>query len=119
MTLASALRTLVNLDISTDVKEAHLNSFYQRHMADPVQELESLGLLVRRDPSCGTHLPVQLSSTQHNDLLAGLEGLREHDKRQFRLPKTPQHVTPPAPPGQAARRTDLTKRAWNWLKRDR
>lgn len=87
MALATALQTLVELDIPADVRTQHLETFYQRHMADPVEELDSLGLLEDIDPTQGSHRPVSLTSSQRNDLQSALKSIRTQDKRTFMPPR--------------------------------
>lgn len=87
MALATALKTLVELDLPPEVKSRHLEAFYQRHMADPVEELDSLGLLEHIDPTRGSHRPTSLTSAQRASLTAALAAIRQQDKRDYMPPR--------------------------------
>ncbi|WP_206064984.1 glycosyltransferase family 2 protein [Nocardioides sp. JQ2195] len=92
MALATALKTLVELDLPADVKTRHLETFYQRHMADPVEELDSLGLLERIDPTRGSHRPEPLTRDQRDTLAAALDAIRLEDKRNYMPPRAKLRV---------------------------
>lgn len=89
MGLAKALRTLVSMEIPEDVKSRHLSDFYQRHMADPIDELDSLGLLMTIDPRGGGHVPAPLATRRLAALRQELEAMRGQDKEQFVPPRAP------------------------------
>jgi hypothetical protein len=109
MGLAQELKDLVNAGLVAEVKAARLSDFYQRHMADPVNELASLGLLREVDPSSGIHTPTPLPPEQRNALVTALEAVRDQDKTRLLPPKAGQ-----AAPGDGGKpqARDVARSLW-------
>lgn len=87
--LATALRTLVEMELDEETRSRYLARFYDRHMADPVEDLGALGLLERRPHLSRGHRPTPLGPERRDALRAALEAWRTQDKRQFVPPQDP------------------------------
>lgn len=83
MQLATALKAVVHKELSAEQRARVFELIYERHMADPVDLLDGLGLLTEVDPLQGGHRPEQLPEAEHARLTGLLEALRGEDKWQF------------------------------------
>lgn len=92
MALATALKTLIELDLPSETRTRHLETFYRRHMADPVEELDSLGFLERIDPTEGSHQPAPLTTAQRRGLKDALKAIRREDKRNYMPPRAKKRI---------------------------
>lgn len=98
MSLATALRTLVGMEIDEETRSRYLARFYDLHMADPVDDLAGLGLLESRPPLSHGHRPQPLDASRRDALAAAIEHLRTQDKKRFVPPKDPaKGETAPGP----------------------
>lgn len=85
-TTASALRTLVGLDLPPAVARDYLTRIYARTTADDVATLADLGLLVTVDPTAGRHRPTPLTDVRRQELADALTRAAAHDKRSYDVP---------------------------------
>lgn len=79
--LRAALGTLAGLDIEESRRRELLLEIYRRHVADDVELLDGLGLLVRPQRSRHQHRPRKLDRGDRKDLEDLLQQLRRADKR--------------------------------------
>lgn len=100
--LATALKKLVELDLPTDVKSHYLTQFYERHMAEPIEDLARLGLLEEIDVRQGDHRAQLLTAEQRAGLRARIETVRPEDKRSY-MPPSRAQAEEGSPPGGGSR----------------
>lgn len=76
-TLATAVRGLIELDISAEARRDVMLELFDRHVRDDVELLDRLGLLVRMTPAEGEHRPSVADGVvaEVADRLRALEGL--------------------------------------------
>ncbi|QCX28179.1 glycosyltransferase family 2 protein [Nocardioides jishulii] len=72
-------------DLREHEKEAEYRRLFDEHVADPVDRLEELGLLVHVDASRGTHEPVPLPAEAAELVRTRLASLRGESKLRFRF----------------------------------
>lgn len=75
--LAAAVRGALSLEITSDLRREVLTELFDRHVADDLERLDRLGLLVRADPTLGRHRPSTSAGLGESvkSLLAGMAGV--------------------------------------------
>lgn len=102
-TTASALRTLVGLDLSPELARDYLTRIYQQTTADDVPTLADLGLLVAVDPAAGGHRPAELTDVRRQELADALARAAAQDKRSYDVPTGRPGAAEPAGRGRRSR----------------
>ncbi len=82
MRLATALKTLVHKQLPAEQADRFLTQIYEDYMADPVDVLDGLGLLVEVDVYAGDR-PPPVADADRERIGVVLEALRGEDKWQF------------------------------------
>ena len=80
---ARALRALIGRDLSDDVRAKYLRQIYATYIADDLDVLHELGMLISLDPLAGKHLPQALDASQQAALDDKVAAMREEPKAQF------------------------------------
>ena len=83
---AQALTHLVNSDLDPAVRTKYLERIYELTVADDVETLADLGLLLEVDPLADPQQPRDLPAGARETLAARVEELSSHDKRPFYVP---------------------------------
>jgi hypothetical protein len=87
-TLADAVRSLLALDLETDVERELLLQLFARARADDVETLSRLGVLEEIDIAQGKHEPEPVPADAHRRLLAAYAKVRDRRKQAFAHPST-------------------------------
>ncbi|MEG3614554.1 glycosyltransferase family 2 protein [Isoptericola haloaureus] len=82
-TVLGAVRALRATDLDTDRRRELLAEIYDRSVADPVDALDELGLLVRPDPARHAYAPRTIDRTQRRGLTEMIDALREQPLGSF------------------------------------
>lgn len=93
MPAARALTHLVNSDLSPDVRHAYLERIYASTVADDVEALSDLGLLVDVDPLASARTPTKFPQGGRKALGARMREMRPVEKRDFYV-SDPEVVVP-------------------------
>ncbi|WP_432479388.1 glycosyltransferase family 2 protein [Nocardioides sp. GXQ0305] len=87
---ARALKTLVDKDLSEEVREKYLHKVYELTTLDDVDLLDELGLLEEVDPEQGGSTPRDLPAGGADALAARVEELRAAAKRPYYVADAPR-----------------------------
>ena len=126
-----ALASVAGSDLSEQEKDRELRRLFTEHVADPVDRLEELGLLVHVDVADGTHEPVPLPAAQARLVDERVAALRGESKLRFRhadgdeeayeansrQPRAPRRSAPPTTPATTGTGTGLRGRLSRWKSR--
>ncbi|TIC87403.1 hypothetical protein E8D34_09735 [Nocardioides sp. GY 10113] len=95
---ARALKSLVTSDLPEQVREKYLRRIYALTIADDVEALGDLGLLVEHDPLRGTAATGGLTDEQRRTLAERAALLREEPKAAFQAPAREGRTRPDGEP---------------------
>lgn len=88
LVLANGMKALLSKELDPEVVTRYLTEIYQRHMEDPVEVLEELGLLEHIDAHAGTHRPELLTEAQRTALADAFDKMRPERKAKLALVET-------------------------------